>query len=263
LSVSLNDRPNKVTVSGDTVTVTTGSGIQGPQGATGATGAGGAVAYFGNFFSTETQPNVSTTAANTFTLNSTVDSNGVSIVDGSKITFSSGSDGTYDLQFSVQFDKTDSGTDEVDVWLSKNGTNEDWSNTKLSLVGNNAKVVAAWNFQLNDVVGGDFFELHWWSPDSAVRALAEAAGTSPTRPAVPSIIVTVAQVTYTQLGPTGATGPQGPTGATGATGAGVAAGGTTGQVLKKKSNTDYDTEWGVASVAVDDADNILATQVFG
>lgn len=50
-------------------------------------------------------------------------------------------------------------------------------------------------------------------------------------------------------GATGATGPQGPTGETGATGAtgpagpGVAAGGTTGQYLRKKSNTDYDTEW--------------------
>ena len=41
-------------------------------------------------------------------------------------------------------------------------------------------------------------------------------------------------------------GPQGPTGATGADGAdgvGVVAGGTTGQVLAKASNTDYDTEW--------------------
>ena len=53
----------------------------------------------------------------------------------------------------------------------------------------------------------------------------------------------------------GETGPQGPTGATGATGAtgpqgpqgptgaGVPIGGTTGQVLAKVSNTDYDTEW--------------------
>ena len=33
----------------------------------------------------------------------------------------------------------------------------------------------------------------------------------------------------------------------GADGAGVPTGGTTGQVLKKSSNTDYDTEWGTAS----------------
>jgi hypothetical protein len=41
-------------------------------------------------------------------------------------------------------------------------------------------------------------------------------------------------------GPAGATGPQGPTGATGA---GVIVGGTTGQVLAKASNTNYDTVW--------------------
>lgn len=63
-------------------------------------------------------------------------------------------------------------------------------------------------------------------------------------------------------GPQGPAGPQGETGATGATGAtgpqgetgpqgpqgpagpGVPTGGTAGQVLKKASGTDYDTEWG-------------------
>ena len=44
-------------------------------------------------------------------------------------------------------------------------------------------------------------------------------------------------------GPAGATGPTGATGATGAPGQGVPAGGTTGQILAKNSNTDYDTEW--------------------
>ena len=44
-------------------------------------------------------------------------------------------------------------------------------------------------------------------------------------------------------GPAGATGPQGPAGNDGADGVGVPAGGTTGQVLKKRSNNDYDTEW--------------------
>lgn len=38
-------------------------------------------------------------------------------------------------------------------------------------------------------------------------------------------------------------GPQGPQGNPGATGAGVPAGGTTGQLLKKNSATNYDTAW--------------------
>lgn len=44
-------------------------------------------------------------------------------------------------------------------------------------------------------------------------------------------------------GPTGPTGPTGPAGATGATGPGVAAGGTTGQILSKTSSADYATGW--------------------
>ena len=53
-------------------------------------------------------------------------------------------------------------------------------------------------------------------------------------------------------GPAGATGPQGEKGDkgdtgeqgdTGDAGPGVAKGGTAGQVLRKKSGTDYDTEW--------------------
>lgn len=204
MSLSLNDRPNKVTVSGDTTTVTVGSGVQGPQGPTGATGAGGTVAYYGNFFSTETQLNAGATSKNTFTLNSTAASNGVSISATNRILFASGSAGTYDLQFSAQFDKTDSGDDEVDVWISKNGTDLEWSNTTIMLHANNGKGVAAWNWQLNDVAAGDYVQLHWSSADTAMRVLAVAAGSNPTRPAVPSLIVTVAQVTYTQAGTPGA-----------------------------------------------------------
>lgn len=44
-------------------------------------------------------------------------------------------------------------------------------------------------------------------------------------------------------GVTGATGATGPTGPTGSTGPGVATGGTAGQVLKKASNSNFDTEW--------------------
>lgn len=53
--------------------------------------------------------------------------------------------------------------------------------------------------------------------------------------------------TYWQViankGDTGATGETGATGAQGDPGVGVPTGGTTGQVLAKNSNTNYDTEW--------------------
>ena len=44
-------------------------------------------------------------------------------------------------------------------------------------------------------------------------------------------------------GPTGPTGPQGETGPQGDPGEGVAPGGTTGQMLVKATDADYDTEW--------------------
>ena len=44
-------------------------------------------------------------------------------------------------------------------------------------------------------------------------------------------------------GADGAQGPAGPAGADGADGQGVPTGGTTGQILAKTSNTDYDTQW--------------------
>ena len=46
-----------------------------------------------------------------------------------------------------------------------------------------------------------------------------------------------------ETGPQGPAGPKGDPGATGPAGPGVPAGGVVGQVLTKKSGTDYDTEW--------------------
>ena len=64
-------------------------------------------------------------------------------------------------------------------------------------------------------------------------------------------------------GPQGAVGPQGPIGATGPAGddgVGVPAGGTTGQVLRKASNSDHDTEWGTVSGGAGGAVDSVNTQ---
>jgi len=67
---------------------------------------------------------------------------------------------------------------------------EPFTNTKFYLVGNNAKMVAAWNFFVN-ASANDYYEIFWYSSDTNVRVLAEIAGA---RPAIPSIIMTVNQV---------------------------------------------------------------------
>jgi len=92
-------------------------------------------------------------------------------------------------------------------------------------------------------------------PDAIITSTASTFGTiSGTFAADQSTIAgTITGVVVGTLsGSVGVPGPQGPTGATGATGAtgpqgvpgqGVAAGGSTGQVLQKLSATSYDTGW--------------------
>jgi hypothetical protein len=190
--------------------------LTGPQGATGATGAGGALGYWGSFWSTQDQVAANTTTAYPITLNNTdPDSNGVSVVSNSQITFAYA--GVYDIQFSAQADRVSgSGTDTIDIWFRKNGTDIADSNTVVTVSGgaSAAKIVAAWNYMV-ELNANDYIELVWRTSDTRLELVADVAGTSPTRPAVPSIILTASQVMYTQLGPTGPTGPTGPAGATG------------------------------------------------
>ncbi len=172
---------------------TGGSGATGPQGIQGIPGT--MSAYYGNFYSNAIQINVGVAAtpdvANAFTFNSLPDGVGVTIVSNSRITVANA--GTYNLQFSAQLNKTDSGDDSVDIWLAKNGTNIDWSSGREWLYGNDAKQVVGWNYIIT-LVANDYLELMWYSPDADVRIYSEIASTVPTRPAIPSIIATLTQV---------------------------------------------------------------------
>jgi hypothetical protein len=166
------------------------------------------------------------------TLNNTAESNGVSIVSNSRITFTYA--GTYNVQFSAQLDRTNSGSDTVEIWLRKNGVDVANSGGSVAMDGGVAasRRVPSWNYVLT-VAAGDYLELMWLTTDTHIRLLAQSASTSPAHPEIPSVIITAQQVMYTQVGPTGptgvtgtngtngtngATGPTGPTGVTGSTG---------------------------------------------
>ena len=147
--------------------------------------------YYGSFYSTVDQANAGANQVNKMTYNVTDINNGVSIVSSSRITIANA--GVYNIQFSAQFDKTDSGDDKVDIWLSKNGSNVANTNTEMTLVGNNGKHVAAWNLFVN-AAAADYFELCWSSADANVFINYVATQSTPTRPAIPSVILTVNKV---------------------------------------------------------------------
>jgi hypothetical protein len=198
----------------------TGATGVGATGATGLTGAGGASGFWGAFWSNQDQSAANTTTAYPITFNNTdPDSIGVSIVSNSQITFANA--GVYNIQFSIQADRiSGSGTDNIDIWFRKNGTDIPESNGVITVAGGSAaaKTIAAWNYMLK-LSAGDYIELVWRTSDINLQLIHEGTATSPTRPAIPSAIVTAQQVMYTQLGPQGATGATGIGG--GATGAGT------------------------------------------
>jgi hypothetical protein len=76
------------------------------------------------------------------------------------------------------------------------------------------------------------------SPGSA----GSAGATGPTGPTGPAGVGATGATGAGATGPTGPTGATGPVGTTGI-GVGLPTGGTTGQMLVKKSNSDYDTQW--------------------
>jgi len=156
----------------------------------------GSIGYWGSFYDTSDQFSAGSTAANLITVNSSdPESNGIAIVDGSKLTFTNA--GVYNIQFSAQFVKTDSGNDDVDIWIKKNGTNIPYTNSFATLIGNNGKLIAAWNF-LVSVNSNDYVQFYWHSSDVNSSLKHIDAQTNPTRPDSPSIILTAQMVTYVQ-----------------------------------------------------------------
>jgi hypothetical protein len=186
----------------------TGSqGPTGPQGETGATGSQGPIGPkgeaggfgdFGSFYDTTT----TLLAANTATaipLNSVDAAQGITIgtdISGKPTLITFSTDGVYNVAFSLQLGKTDSGTDLVTIWLVQNGENVPWSSTDLFLTDSDLKsrTVAAWNFFVTATAGDTIQLMIAASNDLKTSILAAPAQTNPIRPAIPSTILTVNQV---------------------------------------------------------------------
>lgn len=102
--------------------------------------------------------------------------------------------GIYDIQFSSQLEKSDSGVDDVAFWLRKNGADLLNSAGNLSLQGASpAYQMAAWNYVI-ELLAGDIIELYWASADTNMSIYSETVQASPyVRPAIPSTILTITQ----------------------------------------------------------------------
>jgi hypothetical protein len=142
---------------------------------------------YGSFYDTTTQTAAVINTAYAMTFNTTDLSVGVTVGSPTSRIYVDRPN-VYNVQFSAQLDKTAGGVGLVWIWLRKNGVNVADSAGQIRLQGNNAEILAAWNYviQLN---AGDYIELMWEVDNTSVILLADPA--SAVHPSIPSVILTV------------------------------------------------------------------------
>jgi hypothetical protein len=145
--------------------------------------------YYGNFFDTTTQTIVGVNTHQPIRLNTTDLSNQVSIANSSHIVIANS--GVYNIQFSLQVDKTTAAGAHIYIWLRKNGLDVPNSATELAVQGTFSEIVAAWNFVVSPNAN-DYYELVMSSTDINIRLKAVSA--NGVVPAIPSVIVSVVSV---------------------------------------------------------------------
>jgi hypothetical protein len=162
-----------------------------------ASGSASANGYYGAFQDNTDQNAVASNTAYAIKIGITDEANGISIVNNgsgqpTRITFAN--TGVYNIQFSFQFQNTDSQDHDVEVWFRKNGTDIPSTNSKQAIPSKHGSVDGHTILALNYVatfVGGDYVELMWMTANTLVSLKSYSAGSPP--PFTPSVILTVTQ----------------------------------------------------------------------
>jgi hypothetical protein len=151
---------------------------------------------YGAFQDSTDQTAANTTTAYAITFDTTDFTNGVTLSNSSRLNVAQA--GIYNLQFSIQFKNTTNDGQDVDVWIRKNGTNIDNSNSRFHAParkssGDPSHLIAALNLFVS-LAANDYVEIMWRPSDVGVSLEHFATSSSPTRPAIPSVIATLSFV---------------------------------------------------------------------
>jgi len=149
----------------------------------------------GAFQSNVTQTG-SITVGTVFTFNAVDYADGVTLVSGSRITVPV--DGTYNLQFSAQFQTTDTAPQDINVWLRLSGTDVSGSNGRIGLPARKNPSdpfhgIYGWNYFVT-MTAGQYLELVWLPTATTVTAPTYPTSVTPAYPSTASIIATIQQV---------------------------------------------------------------------
>lgn len=147
-------------------------------------------------FSSSLDQTGSITAGTAMTFNSTDISDGVTLVSGSRLTVPV--NGTYNVQFSAQFENVENAQQIATIWFRINGVDVPKSATNVTIPARKSAGifgygVASWNIFL-DMTAGQYVEIMWLPEIASLTLQALPASVSPAYPAIPSVIATVNQV---------------------------------------------------------------------
>jgi hypothetical protein len=145
---------------------------------------------YGAFSSNQDQTATANTAT-LMTLNTTDFANEVSISNSEIIVANAG---IYNLQFSTQFQNTDTAFQDVYIWLKQNGTDITGSTGFVSIpnrhAGTDGHSIVGWNYFLS-MNANDYVEIYWSVPNIAVNIQHLAASGTPTKPSTQSVVATM------------------------------------------------------------------------
>ena len=145
-------------------------------------------------FSSDQDQTATANTATLMTLNTTDFANEVSI-SNSEITVANA--GVYNLQFSVQFQNTDTAFQDVYIWLKQNDTDITGSTGFVSIpnrhAGTNGHSIVGWNYFLS-MNANDYVEIYWSVPTTDVTIQHLAASGTPTKPSTQSVVATLSFV---------------------------------------------------------------------
>lgn len=153
-------------------------------------------APYGAFQDTTDQAAAAADTAYAITLNTTDYANGVSVVSNSRITVTDA--GIWNLQWSGQFQNTDSQLHDARIWLKVNGTSITGSTGYISVPNSHGGVdghlIAGWNYFLS-LNSNDYVEL-WWETDSTKVSIQSynASGNYPSTAAVVATMTFVSNI---------------------------------------------------------------------
>lgn len=103
-------------------------------------------------------------------------------------------DGLYNLQWSGQFQNTDTQLHDASVWVRKNGVDIAGTTGYVSVPNSHGGVdghgIDAWNYFI-EMAAGDYVELWWSTTNTAITLQTYPAGVTPTRPTTASIVATM------------------------------------------------------------------------